>query len=974
MALLQKLKSTIELYNDELIWYGNVEVTSFKRKHKYSRKLLALSIYRFSIFTKNLGGKYALSKDYPLLFLKTVTKEDSEEACFEFDFPKSKNTFTLVVKTKDIDEILSKVYINYKKITVGWSDYVSCNFTSVLNYAHEKKLTTFDVIFDLAGVQGLINTLRAYSNLNGKELRLELIDFLEVCQYQGCTDLVLTECPGIERKSPLFFDLPTLAYALRYNSYFKSIELRNVEHREAILSIALILIGNTTMSRIVCVNSNTEVSEYLGLGLEENPNNNLQILQLNGCKFNSKSIVSFARGLKSLRHCLTVLDISNCLLGSGLNNIIDALSMNWGMTIGLEELNISGNQLPTQVGLRFIAFISNMRKYSRLRRLSVSNTGIDVGMLAIEISCIETLQYLNLSDNKSNKITSGQINYLCETASNLQSIRLASVGLEVETIKRILDALFLNKNLRNINLDLSRNSLGPDGIKALLPSIKMASNLSGLDLSDNDIREKVGVELFKSLPQSIERLYLNRNFGTLQDTSEFCAAFGSFIATHFGLLVLEVAGASGYRLGVGMDKFFGDLGKNGNIQEIDISGNNIGDEGFAELCHHLRTNNGLKVLSVDNNNISHSGYKAFYQLLKYNRSLLYLEYPLLDFKRSVETDKFILILQQIDHLLAMRNSQGLLRAGKPHKLPNPFDFDCLWTTPQNPSQPLFEVPYDLKLITEQLKKDLGEVDDESEPNSATRTPYEPTKRKATLLAGSYMARSLVTTEEKIAEDDFDEETTWAELDNVLTTINAIKEVDPDQYPQTIMEGSPSESPSNSVINVPPLAFGSLPDPDGSQPDSPTRLKKVVTWSKMKSKSAAISSPRKRVGAQRTGTSRLNSVQLDPVDFMDRPEVSPSLTPISHSTFSAVLTPSTPPPPPITDIYSPLPSVAPPPIDLPLSIPLDSHQRVEHSSPTSYPANFPPPPQPFPISFPVTLPTVLPPPEDDFSIDHRIKRN
>jgi Ran GTPase-activating protein (RanGAP) involved in mRNA processing and transport len=724
------------------------------------------------------------------------------------------------------------------------------------------------------------------------------------------------------------------------------------------------------MSRIVCVNSNTEVSEYLGLGLEENPNNNLQILQLNGCKFNSKSIVSFARGLRSLKHCLTVLDLSNCFLSSGLNNILDALSMNWGMTIGLEELNISGNQLPSQVGLRFITFISNMRKYSRLRRLSIANTGIDVGMLAIEIAGIEPLQYINLSDNKSNKITSGQLNYLCETTSNLQSIRLASVGLEVETLKRILDALFLNKNLRNINLDLSRNSLGPEGTKTLLPSIKMASNLSGLDLSDNDIREKVGIELFKGLPQSIERLYLNRNFGTIQDTSEFCAAFGSFIATHLGLLVLEVTGASGYRLGVGMDKFFGDLGKNGNIQELDLSGHNFGDEGFAEMCHHLRTNNGLKVLSVDNNNISHSGYKAFYQLLKYNRSLLYLEYPLLDFKRSVDTDKFILILQQIDHLLAMRTPQG--RAVKPRSL-NPFDFDCLWSTPQNPAQPLFEVPYDLKLISEQLKKDLGEVDDETESNSGTRTPYEhePTKRKATLLAGSYMARSLVTTEEKVAEDDFDEETTWAELDNVL---NAIKEVDPDQFPQTIMEGSHSESPSNSVINVPPLTFGTLPDTDVSQPDSPTRLKKVVTWSKMKSKSAAISSPRKRVGAQRTGTSaRLNSVHLDQVDFMDRPEVSPVLTPVSHSTFSAVLTPSTPPPPPITDIYSLLPSVAPPPIDLPLSIPLDS-QKLENNSPSSYPANFPPPPQPFPTSYPVALPTVLPPPEDDFSIDHRIKRN
>lgn len=42
-----------------------------------------------------------------------------------------------------------------------------------------------------------------------------------------------------------------------------------------------------------------------------------------------------------------------------------------------------------------------------------------------------------------------------------------------------------------------------------------------------------------------------------------------------------------------------DLARNGTLEELDITGNSMGDHAFSDLCRSLRSNDGLKSLKCD---------------------------------------------------------------------------------------------------------------------------------------------------------------------------------------------------------------------------------------------------------------------------------------------------------------------------------------------------------------------------------------
>lgn len=78
------------------------------------------------------------------------------------------------------------------------------------------------------------------------------------------------------------------------------------------------------------------------------------------------------------------------------------------------------------------------------------------------------------------------------------SLRIANIGVEFEIIKRTLEQLFLNKNLKDLYLDISRNNIGPEGATALVEVFKHAQSIKALNVADNDIREK-GVDFFRKI-------------------------------------------------------------------------------------------------------------------------------------------------------------------------------------------------------------------------------------------------------------------------------------------------------------------------------------------------------------------------------------------------------------------------------------------------------------------------------------------
>jgi Ran GTPase-activating protein (RanGAP) involved in mRNA processing and transport len=318
------------------------------------------------------------------------------------------------------------------------------------------------------------------------------------------------------------------------------------------------------------------------------------------------------------------------------------------------------------------------------------------------------IEFLDISDNKSSKLTQGQLYYLAEVTKTLRTVRMANIGVDLDIIKRTLEQLFLNKNLKELYLDISRNNIGAEGALTLVDVFKYGQCIKALNIADNNLGEKGTVEIIRSLPVTLERLILDRNFTNRAETLEFTAALGSWVATHPNCSVLSIQGDGRSKIiGTALTKFFVDLAKNGSLEELDITANSMGDHAFSDLCRSLRSNDGLKSIRCDKNGISYSGYRAFVYMLKSNKTLSYLEPPTRD-QQSLQDktgDLFSETIFEINHILAQRRPIGT----SPFR-PDPFLFDLRWSSPECDPPGRLDVPNELFDISNSVRKELAVED------------------------------------------------------------------------------------------------------------------------------------------------------------------------------------------------------------------------------------------------------------------------
>jgi len=266
-------------------------------------------------------------------------------------------------------------------------------------------------------------------------------------------------------------------------------------------------------------------------------------------------------------------------------------------------------------------------------------------------------------------------------------------------ISRILKSLFENENIKNLSLDISRNALGPSGISTISPILKIGT-LNAFDLSDNGIKEKGAIEVLKSI-KSVQRLILDRNWGGKEEkeADDLGVALGSFLTSHPEIYHLSVAGSSGSKLGRALKFLFLDLRNHTSLEELDFSGNGVGDTIFSIFCSAIAANqHNLKVLRCDNNGITYGGYVALKRAIEKSPRLIEIDFPTIDFEADTRTRRiFLEVLLEITRGLSKNKGN----AESPVARPNVFDFDLKWKTPQG-VVPLLTVPPELQAISSKL--------------------------------------------------------------------------------------------------------------------------------------------------------------------------------------------------------------------------------------------------------------------------------
>ena len=167
----------------------------------------------------------------------------------------------------------------------------------------------------------------------------------------------------------------------------------------------------------------------------------------------------------------------------------------------------------------------------------------------------------------------------CNSKCKNRIVDLSECYVGIHSIKLISSILYNSDRIARLNL--TKNNLGDNGVKILINSIKNSRSLISLNITSNSITHKGGEVIFKDLINQQSIIDLN---------------------------VSSIEGVNRNRLtetGIkNMEKF---LKINLFIENLNICGNSIKDEGFIILSKGLNNNQSLYKLNIANNDIHHKG-------------------------------------------------------------------------------------------------------------------------------------------------------------------------------------------------------------------------------------------------------------------------------------------------------------------------------------------------------------------------------
>ena len=148
--------------------------------------------------------------------------------------------------------------------------------------------------------------------------------------------------------------------------------------------------------------------------------------------------------------------------------------------------------------------------------------------------------------------------------------------------------LLIDKN-RISCLNLTRNNLGDAGLIILTNFIKNSYSLIALNITSNSITYKGGYLLFKTLITQQSIIDLN---------------------------ISSLEGSNRNRItSLGLKEVVSVLTNNVFIEILNLSGNNIKDEGFILLCKGLQNSVSLQNLDISNNDIQEKGIKQGFEYI-----------------------------------------------------------------------------------------------------------------------------------------------------------------------------------------------------------------------------------------------------------------------------------------------------------------------------------------------------------------------
>ncbi|XP_050700558.1 F-actin-uncapping protein LRRC16A-like isoform X6 [Eriocheir sinensis] len=456
-------------------------------------------------------------------------------------------------------------------------------------------------------------------------------------------------------------DLIPIISALEYNTWFRKLRASHSKlSHEAIERILHVVSKSLSLEEVYLDNigAKAEFANKLSLALLSNSNIPLQKLDVSHNPLEDKGLTNLCglvaklspeaggaihisnpigRQAKGLSH----LNLSHCgLTGKGVNMLAHSLSVNKYMCQTLTFLNLAGNSLRDDVNnlYNFLAQPNTLKTLD----LSATECAIDALFGALLRGCTSSLAHLVLSRNsfgskKSREMLPSFKQYFTSTLA-LKTLTFSQCKLPSDALKNVLLGLACNENISEVDLDLSSNHLGATGAQILESCIHGVRCLAELDISDNGLETQLGpVVAAISKNKSIKKLNIGRNLNNIKSKHVYHVMEAVVQMIQEEDCVLESLFINDSRLKTDLHNLLNALGSNHCLQNLDISGNYMGDSGARLLAKALQINSKLQFISYDRNNVTLQGYSDIAYALQSNFSVKFMPFPVHDAMLCMKT-------------------------------------------------------------------------------------------------------------------------------------------------------------------------------------------------------------------------------------------------------------------------------------------------------------------------------------------------
>ena len=333
-----------------------------------------------------------------------------------------------------------------------------------------------------------------------------------------------------------------------------------------------------------------EAAEYLASVLSRS--NKLKSLDLSSNLFTDEAFVTIFQGLKNIMY-LRKLNIScNEVFTKGARSIAMFLSHN----TNLEELDLSANFMQTS---DIIMIFKSLRHISSLKKLYINDNMITdeaTEDIAVVLSQNTKLEELDVSCN--NLQTTGVIKIFrgIEHTSTLTKFNIAHNMFADEATKYIVDGLFNKGNLKELNL----SNTNMDNVRFVNETIFQAVellNLTKFIFSCNTITKEMADEVSEFLSNCANLQTLDLSYTNLQ-TAGSIDVLNAVVVTlkHFNICGNLISSHAA-------DKIAVFLSDNDELEELDLSCNDLQESGIDNILKSLCISN-LTKLNIRDNNIT----------------------------------------------------------------------------------------------------------------------------------------------------------------------------------------------------------------------------------------------------------------------------------------------------------------------------------------------------------------------------------